>query len=244
METRYIESQSRGKAELGWLKSFHTYSFAHYFDQERMGFGALRVINDDRLSPGKGFGEHSHENMEIISIPTFGELAHKDSMGNQTIIKSGEVQAMSAGSGISHSEINPSKDKEVRFFQIWIQTRKENIEPSYSQKEFPESERKNKLQLIVAPDTSNKDVVKIHQDAYFTIGEFEAGQSCSYELYSHKNGVFALLIEGSLKLAGQELKKRDGLEIKNTEKISFVALEKATVLLIEVPLENYSFSSR
>jgi len=235
MQFTYHEANTRGAAHHGWLNSQHTFSFANYYDPDRMGFGVLRVINDDVVAPSMGFGTHPHKNMEIISVPLKGSLKHKDTMGNDFVIRKGEVQAMSAGTGVAHSEYNNSHNEEVNFLQIWVMPKKNNIAPAYSQKEFSETERRNKLQLIVSPDGRDHSV-KINQDAFFSLTEIESGVQLEYEKYLKGNGLYIFVLEGSLKVGDKVLNKRDGLGIESFEQISLNALKKTEVLLMEVPL--------
>jgi redox-sensitive bicupin YhaK (pirin superfamily) len=237
MKLNVIPAVSRGNVQTGWLTSFHTYSFGSYFHPSRMGFGALRVINDDTVAPDKGFGTHPHNNMEIITIPTSGTLRHVDSMGNETVIQTGEVQAMSAGTGITHSEMNGSAEEEVKFFQIWVETREQNIEPAYSQKRFEQAERNNRWQMVVSPNTGDAESVKIFQDAWFVMGDFAAGKTAEYQLKNKHNGVFVFVIEGVVGIDGQKLHRRDGVEISETEKVSIEVIEDGELLVMEVPLD-------
>lgn len=237
MKMNYVSADSRGSIDHGWLKTFHTYSFGNYYDPNRMGFGTLRVLNDDIIEAGKGFGKHPHRNMEIITIPTEGKLGHGDNMGNQTVILKGEVQAMSAGTGVIHSEMNASETDAAKIFQIWIETRDENIKPQYSQKKFEAADRQNKWQLVIAPNTAEENVVKIHQDAWLSLGNFEAEQKVNYKLKdATKNGVFLFVIEGEIKIENQTLSRRDALEIENTEKIDIMIQKDSQLLLMEIPL--------
>lgn len=227
-------ANSRGNANHGWLNSFHTFSFASYYNKERMHFGALRVLNDDTVAAGMGFGEHPHENMEIISIPLKGDLHHKDSTGRDKIIKQGDVQIMSAGSGIFHSEMNANKDEDVQFLQIWIYPKERNIEPRYEQKTFALHERKNILKTVVAPD--NDDAIWINQDAWLTLGSFDETKEIDYPLHNKNSGVYAFVIEGSITINNITLNKRDGLEISEVEALKITTNGLAEILLIEVPL--------
>lgn len=229
------KSDSRGVANHGWLNSHHTFSFANYYNPERMGFGALRVINDDIVDPSQGFGTHPHNNMEIISVPLRGSLKHKDTMGNETVIQHGEVQAMTAGTGILHSEYNNSEKDDVNFLQIWVLPKKKDIEPNYSQKKFDPADRKNKLQLVVSPD-GRENSVEINQDAYFHIVDLEAGKSIDYELQQEGNGLYVFVIEGEAKVGEAILSKRDGLEIEEFSKLNIKSESGTELLLMEVPM--------
>ncbi|MCI0449752.1 MAG: pirin family protein [Chlorobi bacterium] len=235
MKTTIHRANTRGFADHGWLKSSHTFSFAGYHNPERMRFGLLRVLNDDIVQPGKGFGTHPHDNMEIVSIPLSGSLAHKDSEGNEHIIKTGDVQIMSAGSGLYHSEYNASKNEPVNFLQIWVFPKLRNIKPRYDQKTFNFSERKKKLQTTVSPELNN-GTLWINQDAYFSLGSFEAGTQNKYEIKRKGNGLYLFLIEGSIDVAEENLGKRDALGIEDIQSIEIKAVENSEILLIEVPM--------
>ncbi len=235
MKPMYHENQSRGLADHGWLKSRHTFSFADYYNPESMNFGLLRVLNDDIVTPSMGFGTHPHENMEIISIPLSGALRHQDSMGNKHIISTGEVQIMSAGSGITHSECNDSSSEDVNFLQIWVLPKEKDITPRYDQKLFDEGNRKNRFQLLVAPENSEETVL-INQDAWFSLADIEAEKQVVYEKNDKKNGVYFFVIEGNVNIDGNAVKKRDGLGIVDGKTYPIVAQSKAQILAIEVPL--------
>ena len=235
MKPMYHENQSRGLADHGWLKSRHTFSFADYYNPERMNFGLLRVLNDDIVTPSMGFGTHPHENMEIISIPLSGTLRHQDSMGNKHIISTGEVQIMSAGSGITHSEYNNSSSEDVNFLQIWVLPKERDITPRYDQKVFDEGNRKNRFQLLVAPENSEETVL-INQDAWFSLADIEAEKQVAYEKNDKKNGVYFFVIEGNVKIEGHDIKRRDGLGLIDGETYPISAQTKTQLLAIEVPL--------
>lgn len=235
MEAVLHKAGSRGVANHGWLHSHHTFSFANYYNPERMGFGSLRVINDDIVAPGMGFGTHPHNNMEIISIPLAGSLKHKDTMGNEFIIKKGDIQAMTAGTGIAHSEYNASSEEDVNFLQIWVLPKKQNVTPNYSQKEFSDHERLNKLQLIVSPDGRHQSV-EINQDAYFSMVNFDEGRSLTYSKYQKENGIYFFLLEGELAVHHESLHKRDALGIKNADDINLQAKASSELLIMEVPM--------
>lgn len=235
MKTTLHKANTRGAADHGWLKSHHTFSFANYFDQNRMGFGVLRVINDDVVSPGKGFGTHSHKNMEIISIPLRGSLKHKDTMGSDFVIKKGEIQIMTAGTGVSHSEYNNSAEEDVNFLQIWVLPKKHDITPNYSQKEFAEEKRENQFQLVASPD-GRQNSVEMNQDAFFSLSKLDKGENISYSKYLSANGVYVFLLEGELSVNDQALSKRDGLGIEGAEKIEFQASRDSEVLVMEIPM--------
>lgn len=229
------KADTRGHANHGWLNSYHTFSFARYHNPERMGFGLLRVLNDDIVAPGMGFGAHPHDNMEIISIPLSGELAHQDSTGNKKVIKTNDVQIMSAGTGLTHSEFNNSKTDAVNFLQIWVFPKEQNITPRYEQKTFDPANRQNKLQTVVSPEKEGENIW-INQDAWFTLGSLKAGFTDNYKLHKEGNGVYAFVIDGEVELDGEKLSKRDGLGISDFESIKINATADAELLLMEVPL--------
>lgn len=230
------KSNSRGHANHGWLESHHTFSFASYYDPERIHFGALRVLNDDKVAAGMGFGKHPHDNMEIISIPLFGDLAHEDSMGNNSVIKENDVQVMSAGTGIVHSEFNHNKDKQTEFLQIWVFPNKQNVAPRYGQKTFDPAERKNNFQLIVSPNAEELDTW-IHQDAWFHLADFDEGFSKDYQLNKAGNGLYLFVLEGKLSVAGETLNTRDAIGLTDFETVNITAENHAKFLLMEVPME-------
>lgn len=231
------KANSRGHANHGWLNSFHTFSFANYYNPERMQFGALRVLNDDQVAPGMGFGTHPHNNMEIISIPLEGDLEHKDSMGNVAVIKNGDIQVMSAGSGITHSEYNKNADKAVKFLQIWVLPKTQNVTPRYDQLTLNLADRHNKLQQILSPNPED-DGVWIHQDAWFHLSTLDAGTSLDYVLKKAGNGVYAFVLSGNVTIAGQALETRDGLGIRDEAKFSIEATSATELLLMEVPMNH------
>jgi quercetin 2,3-dioxygenase len=236
MKTVLHKANTRGHANHGWLDSYHTFSFSGYYDPARTHFGALRVLNDDVVAGGRGFGQHPHDNMEIISIPLRGSLEHGDNTGGHGIIKSGEVQIMSAGSGIAHSEKNASSTEDVNFLQVWVFPKEKNIQPRYDQKLFLAEERINKFQTVVAPE-KNGDALWINQDAWFSLGKLSKGFSTEYAINKNTNGVYAFVIEGDVTINGQALNKRDGLGVWDVDKLSIVADSDAEVLLIEVPMQ-------
>ncbi|WP_417368471.1 pirin family protein [Flavobacterium beibuense] len=230
------KANTRGHANHGWLDSHHTFSFANYYNPDRMHFGVLRVLNDDRVDPGMGFGTHPHDNMEIISIPLEGDLEHKDSMGNTAVIKNGDIQVMSAGTGIYHSEYNKNKDKLTKFLQIWVYPNKRNVTPRYDQITLKAEERHNKLQQILSPNPDDAGVW-IHQDAWFHLGKFDKNKSLKYDFKKKGNGVYAFVLNGDFKLNNIALNHRDGLGIWNTNSIAIEALsDNAEILLMEVPM--------
>ena len=231
------KSGDRGYYDHGWLKTLHSFSFANYYDPERIHFGALRVLNDDVIDGGMGFGTHPHENMEIISIPLEGDLEHKDSMGNTAVIHHGDVQVMSAGTGVYHSEFNKNRDKKVKLLQIWVFPNKRNVTPRYDQITLNPSDRKNKFQQIVSPNPDDVGVW-IHQNAWFSLGSFDKDLSQDYKLHDTRNGVYAFVIKGSVTVNNQKLDTRDGLGIWNVDSLNITALEPDTeVLLMEVPMQ-------
>jgi len=231
----YHSADSRGNANHGWLQSFHTFSFANYYNPERMHFGVLRVLNDDTVAAGMGFGTHPHENMEIISIPLKGDLEHQDSMGNTTVIRNGDIQVMSAGTGIRHSEYNKNKDQEVKFLQIWIFPNKKDVKPRYDQITLNLEDRKNKLQQILSPNADDAGVW-IQQDAWFHIAQLDKGNVQTYALKKEGNGVYLFVLSGKLTVNGQELNDRDGLGLWELSEIEILADSDAEVLLMEVPM--------
>jgi hypothetical protein len=236
MKTTLHKAATRGHANHGWLDSWHTFSFANYYDPDRIHFGALRVLNDDTVAPGMGFGKHPHDNMEIISIPLEGDLEHGDSMGNTTVIKQGDVQAMSAGTGVVHSEKNRNSDRSVKFLQIWVIPRERNVQPRYDQKTFSEEDKKNQLLTIVSPLESDGGGIKIHQDAWFSLGKLDAGTTVHYNLKKDGNGVYVFLLEGDVSINDIVMNRRDGLAIEEAEHLDITANANAELLLMEVPM--------
>jgi len=231
------KANSRGLADHGWLKSRHTFSFADYYNPERVHFGALRVLNDDIVDGGKGFGTHPHDNMEIISIPLEGDLEHQDSMGTIATIKHGDVQVMSAGTGIRHSEYNKNPDTPVKFLQIWVIPNKRGVTPRYDQITLQMADRHNKLQQIVSPDKDDQGVW-IHQDAWFNLGRFDKDIEVSYILHNANSGVYAFVLKGSFTMEDTVLQERDGFGIWDTEQITLKAnTPDAEILLMEVPMD-------
>ena len=235
MKTIIHKAETRGHANHGWLDTHHTFSFAHYYNPERVHFGMLRVLNDDIVAGGMGFGTHPHDNMEIISIPLSGDLEHKDSMGNTAVIRQHDVQIMSAGTGIYHSEYNKNKDKQVNFLQIWVFPKQRNITPRYDQRTFKPEDRQNKLQVVVSPEKDSEGVW-INQDAWFHLGTLKQGFSTDYAINKNGNGVYAFVIDGDVTINGQKLNKRDGMGVWDTDKLSIAADSNAELLLMEVPM--------
>ncbi|MDN3674759.1 pirin family protein [Flavobacterium branchiarum] len=231
------KGETRGNANHGWLNAYHSFSFAAYYDSERIQFGALRVLNDDTIAAGMGFGTHPHDNMEIITIPLEGDLAHKDSMGNTEIIKHGDIQVMSAGTGIQHSEFNPNADQQTKLLQIWLFPNKRNVTPRYQQISLNTEDRHNKLQQVLSPNPDD-DGVWIHQDAWFHMGNFDAGTATEYSIKKEGNGLYAFILKGNVTINGQELNTRDAIGITDFETVSIKANTDAEFLLMEVPM-NY-----
>ena len=232
-----IKADSRGHADHGWLKANHSFSFANYYNPERMHFGVLRVLNDDFIAPGRGFGTHPHENMEIITIPLEGDLEHKDSMGHAEVIKMGDVQVMSAGTGVYHSEYNANKDKPVKLFQIWLFPNKKNAEPRYDQITLDVKKMDNNLMQILSPFKDDEGVW-IHQNAWFHMGRFDAGKSFKHALNApQNNGLYAMVVDGKYRVNGEELSQRDALGIWETAEVDFEVIEEGRILLMEVPMQ-------
>ncbi len=233
------KSETRGHANHGWLNARHSFSFANYHNPERMHFGVVRVLNDDIIAPAMGFGTHPHDNMEIITIPLRGSLRHKDSMGNEAVIEQNEVQIMSAGTGIQHSEFNASRDKDINLLQIWLFPKLRNIKPRYDQRTFRPEDRVNQLQTVVAPIGSEEekvDAIGINQEAWFSLGTLTEGIEKTYSVKKTGNGVYAFVIEGNVTINGQPLSKRDALGISDIEMLSIKAETDAEILLMDVPM--------
>lgn len=235
MKTIFHAANSRGDANHGWLKSKHTFSFANYHNPERMGFGALRVINDDFVIGGQGFGKHSHRDMEIISIPLSGKLGHGDNIGNEGIIETGEIQVMSAGTGITHSEMNGDASEPVKFLQIWVIPNKMNVAPRYQQIHMSDIMQPNEFNQVLSPNADDAGVW-IHQNAWFSMGDFDKGQTQTYQLKDARNGVYIFVISGKVVVNGNTLNTRDGLGVWDTESVTMDVEEAAKVLIMEVPL--------
>lgn len=235
MKTIIHKASDRGHANHGWLDSWHSFSFARYHNPERMRFGVLRVLNDDTVAPGMGFGEHPHDNMEIISIPLEGDLEHKDSMGNSEVINEGDIQVMSAGSGVFHSEYNKNSDREVKFLQIWLFPRKKNVKPRYAQIAISDKEQKNRLVQVVSPDRDDEGLW-IHQDAWLHMGSFSPGKEDTYQIRREGNGVYLFVIEGAVEVDDQQLRQRDGIGISDTDTFSFRAHKDARILIMDIPM--------
>ncbi len=235
MKTILHTADSRGQANFGWLNSYHSFSFGQYHNPERMHFGALRVLNDDTVSAGMGFSKHPHDNMEIVSIPLSGDLHHRDSTGRDKIIRQNDVQIMSAGSGIEHSEMNANKDKEVKFLQIWVFPKNRNIAPRYEQKTFLPIDRANQLVTVVAPD--DEKAVWINQDAWFSLANLSKEGTTEYTIRKNGNGVYVFVLTGNITIGDQSLSQRDGLGISETDSIQIQANTDAEFLLIDIPMK-------
>lgn len=230
------KAETRGKADFGWLHSNHTFSFGGYRNPERMHFGVLRVLNDDIVSGGKGFDRHPHDNMEIISIPLEGDLEHQDSMGNTTVIRKGDIQVMSAGTGVTHSEYNKNAGEEVKFLQIWVFPNKRNVTPRYDQITLVEEDRHNTLQQILSPNADD-DGVWIHQDAWFHLGKLDKDVNTTYNFKKKGNGAYAFVLSGQVRINGQQLNTRDGYGISDIDQLEISSLSDDTeLLLMEVPM--------
>lgn len=235
MNTTKYASDSRGKANYGWLKTRYSFSFAEYYDASRIRFGVLRVLNDDEVAGGEGFGMHPHDNMEIITIPLEGKLQHKDSMGNTSVIESGEIQVMSAGTGIMHSEFNPDPEIPVKLLQIWVFPDVKNHTPRYQQAKIDTEALKNQLHTIVSPETGN-GTVWIHQNAFFSLGEAEFNQTWRYVLNDKNNGMYIFVIEGSAKIDEMQLHRRDAAGITDTSSVEIDVEGGTRLLLMEIPM--------
>ena len=235
MKTKLFLADSRGYADHGWLKSSHSFSFASYFNPNQMNFGALRVLNDDWVAPSMGFGTHGHKDMEIISIPLSGDLKHRDNMGNETIIRSGDIQVMSAGSGVEHSEMNASSSEPVAFLQIWIFPKVENVTPRYDQITLKVEDSTNQWQQILSPNKEDEGVW-IHQDAFMHLNHLDAQGSTTYKLKNAANGIYLFVIEGEVIVEGEKLGKRDAIGISEAAQFTLSAETNAKLLAIEVPM--------
>jgi redox-sensitive bicupin YhaK (pirin superfamily) len=231
--------ESRGFADHGWLQARHTFSFANYYNPERMHFGVLRVLNDDIIAGGEGFPTHPHDNMEIITIPITGSLQHKDSMGNGSVIQHGEVQIMSAGKGIFHSEFNPNENEATNLLQIWVFPNKKGVEPRYQQLKFSDLQIPNEFYQIVSPKMDDAGGW-IHQNAWFSFGEFSVSKALEYSIKSEDNGLYIFVIEGNAIVAGEKLEARDGLGISETSVVKFDVSAGTKLLLMDVPMQNRS----
>jgi redox-sensitive bicupin YhaK (pirin superfamily) len=226
------KSRERGYADHGWLKSFHSFSFANYFDPQHMGFGNLRVINEDRIAPGTGFGTHGHRDMEIISYVLSGELAHKDTLGNIKAIPPGDVQRMSAGTGVQHSEFNHARDQTTHFLQIWIEPNVTGIAPSYEQKTFPEQAKRGRLKLVASPDGAGGSV-SIHAEARMYAGLFDGGETFSLALDPSRKG-YVHVVRGELEVNGQRLAAGDAAKLESEPELTLSAGKDAEVLVFDL----------
>lgn len=235
MQTIIHRAEDRGYADHGWLQAHHSFSFSNYYNPERIHFGVLRVLNDDTVAPSMGFGMHPHDNMEIITIPLQGSLKHQDSMGHSSVIRAGEIQVMSAGTGIYHSEYNASDNEPINLLQIWLFPNKRNVEPRYDQQMLNTDEMHNNWQQILSPSSDDAGVW-IHQRAWFHIGQFDAGQSAEYDWKDNRNGLYIFVIEGSVNRNDIQLKQRDAIGITDTSHINFDFSENSKLLLMEVPM--------
>lgn len=229
-------ANDRGIQDHGWLKAAHSFSFANYHDPSKVHFGMLRVLNDDVIAPGMGFGTHAHDNMEIVTIPLKGVLSHKDSLGSEGNITYGEVQVMSAGTGIRHSEFNGSSTEEVNLLQLWVFPKQRNIQPRYDQMRYKLDEANNSFLTVVSPNKS-ENVMWINQDAYFSLGTFDAGKSANYRIQNPGNGAYVFLIDGQTELSETTLNKRDAMGIYETENVEFKFTRDSKVLIVEVPMQ-------
>ena len=236
MKSIFYPAAERGHANFGWLDSYHSFSFGQWHHPQKMHFGALRVLNDDQVKGGAGFGTHPHENMEIVSIPLSGALAHKDSTGTSEVINTGDVQIMSAGSGISHSEFNASKTDPVNFLQVWVFPKQHDIKPRYDQKTFDAAQRINQWQVVVSPDEKDS-AVWINQDAKFSLATIEPGKELNYKNAFASNGVYFFLLEGKATVADKELNRRDAIGVSETDSVGIKAIDAVSVLAIEVPMQ-------
>ena len=236
MKKAFHAAETRGSANHGWLNANHSFSFANYHNPDRMNFGALRVLNDDIIAAGMGFGTHPHENMEIITIPMEGDLEHKDSMGNIGVINEGEIQVMSAGTGVHHSEYNKNADQAVKVLQLWVFPKKQNVTPRYDQMSVRDLKKPNDFYQVLSPNSEDEGMC-VNQDTWFHLGEFDVEKSLVYTIKKPGNGVYIFVIEGSLNVEGESLKKRDAIGIWDTETIRFTVQPQSKVLLVEVPMK-------
>lgn len=237
MEKKVIHrAATRGHANYGWLDTRHTFSFASYYDPERVHFGMLRVLNDDIVAPGAGFGTHPHDNMEIVSIPLEGTLEHRDSMGNVAVIREGDLQVMSAGTGIMHSEYNKNSDRLVKFLQIWVFPEKQDIKPRYDQVSYDREKMKNALLEVVSPCPTPHGSACINQQVWFFLGDLDKGKQVEHTLKAKDDGVYVFVIKGEVNVNGDNLRSRDGIGLWDTDKITITAGTAASVLVMEVPM--------
>jgi redox-sensitive bicupin YhaK (pirin superfamily) len=231
------KAATRGHADHGWLNAYHSFSFGRWHDPDRVQFGLLRVLNDDTVAAGMGFGEHGHDNMEIITIPLEGDLAHKDSMGNAETIRTGDIQVMSAGTGIRHSEFNPNQDQQTKLFQIWLFPKLQNVSPRYQQITYDRSQQKNNFAQILSPNPDDEGVW-IHQDAWFYLSDFDANFSKKLPLKKEGNGFYIMNIEGDIEVNIEKLGQRDALGVWNSPEIDIKATTNAKFLVMEIPMKH------
>ncbi len=237
MKAELYPANERGKADHGWLKANFSFSFANYFNPKKIQFGMLRVLNDDTIAPGMGFGTHPHDNMEIITIPLEGGLQHRDSMGNEGVISFGEVQVMSAGSGVLHSEMNASKTDLAKTLQLWVFPEIQNVEPRYDQKKFDLENNRNQFVNVVSPhDKNDENALWVYQQTFFNLGTFDAGKTVNYDIKIPGNGVYLFLLEGEIQIGNQTLYKRDAIGITETENFEIKINHASKILLIEIPM--------
>ncbi len=234
MKTILHKANERGHANHGWLDAHHSFSFGQWYNPEKIHFGKLRVLNDDIVKAGYGFGEHPHDNMEIITIPLKGALEHKDNTGGHGVIQKNDVQVMSAGSGIKHSEFNHSKTEDVNLFQLWIFTNQQNVTPRYDQKTFDSADRKNKFQTIVSP--FGNEGLWIYQDAWISLSDIDSNKEINYKINKNGNGVYVFVIEGEIEIDNSFLGKRDAIGISETDELTIKTNSKSEILLVEVPM--------
>ncbi|MDL1914255.1 MAG: pirin family protein [Bergeyella sp.] len=240
MKKVFYPASERGYVDHGWLKAFHSFSFGSYFNPKKVNFGALRVFNDDTIAGGFGFGKHPHDNMEIITIPLEGRLKHKDSTGNEGVIEKGEVQVMSAGLGIEHSEANADKSELLKLFQIWIFPDKKNVSPRYDQLDYTDKIRPNEFTLLVSPNGEN-ETLWIHQNAWISVAGFDSGLERKYSIKGGDNGVYIMLIDGEIEVEDQLFEKRDAIGIWDTDSVDIRANKKSDILVLDIPMEVPGF---
>ena len=239
MTTHLYKSQDRGNANFGWLDANFSFSFGSYYNPDKVQFGMLRVLNDDTIAAGAGFGTHPHDNMEIITIPLEGGLKHRDSMGNEGVISFGEVQVMSAGTGIEHSEMNASRQERAKTLQLWVFPEFQDVEPRYDQRSFDLEKQRNEFVTVVAPhDKHEGDALWVYQQTYFNLGLFDGGADIAYNVRNSGNGVYVFLIEGEIEIGGQILQQRDAAGITNASTVKITVKRPAKILLIEVPMQH------
>ncbi len=242
MKTTIHRAENRGHANHGWLNAKHSFSFGHWYDPTKIHIGALRVLNDDEVAPAMGFGKHPHDNMEIITLVQEGALEHKDSMGNGSVMKPNDVQVMSAGTGVFHSEMNPGKQEAVRLFQIWVIPELMNVTPRYDQQTFAPENRKNKWQQIIKPhnDTDGEGIF-IYQQAWFNLTDLDANTNITYTNKNQDNGAYVFVIDGDVEVAGEKLKRRDAIDITNYQNFEIKAHSNARILVMDVPMIDLGF---